>query len=115
MQPLSLHFSSSSLQLCLSVTVSGRLQKDTSVSWTNACNSGFSDDSGAATLDSSTGAVVLQTGMVIATIHAGGGGEALRDRTWQGLDPSLPPPVVVGEVVEGRKGVASMYQDEVSS
>lgn len=71
----------------------------------------FRDDPAA---DSSTGAVVLHNGMAIATIHSRGGGEALKGRTWQGLDPTLPPVDEVGTVLEGRKGVASVYQDEVT-
>ncbi|KAG7162947.1 2-(3-amino-3-carboxypropyl)histidine synthase subunit 2-like [Homarus americanus] len=63
-------------------------------------------------LDSSTGAVVLQDGRTIAAIHVGGGGEALKGRTWQGLDPSLPSVVPVNSVIEGRSGIASGYEDE---
>lgn len=66
-------------------------------------------------MDSTSGAVVVKDGLSIATLHVGGGGQVLKGRTWQGLDPSIPSPADVGVVVEGRKGIASVYQDERSS
>ncbi|XP_068223479.1 2-(3-amino-3-carboxypropyl)histidine synthase subunit 2 isoform X2 [Palaemon carinicauda] len=67
------------------------------------------------TVDSITGAVVLQNGMVVAELHAGGGGELLKSRTWQGLDASVPAPAPLGHVLEGRHGIASVYKDETKS
>lgn len=62
--------------------------------------------------EGTAGPVVVQEGKALATIHVGGGGQVLGGRSWAGLDPSLPPPAQGAAVVEGRKGIASGYQDE---
>ncbi|ROT64884.1 putative diphthamide biosynthesis protein 2-like [Penaeus vannamei] len=64
------------------------------------------------TLDSITGAVQVRDNLTLASLHVGGGGQALKGRTWQGLDPNMNPPSATGTVVEGRKGIAAGYQDE---
>lgn len=56
---------------------------------------------------------MVQEGKVLATIHVGGGGQVLGGRSWAGLDPSQPPPTLSPTVVEGRKGIAAEYQDEI--
>nr|XP_045592887.1 2-(3-amino-3-carboxypropyl)histidine synthase subunit 2-like [Procambarus clarkii] len=63
-------------------------------------------------LDSSTGGVVLQDGHTIAAVHVGGGGQVLKGRTWQGLDPAHPSCGAIDSVAVGRSGIASLYKDE---
>nr|XP_053630541.1 2-(3-amino-3-carboxypropyl)histidine synthase subunit 2-like isoform X1 [Cherax quadricarinatus] len=70
---------------------------------------GIRDD---AALDNSTGAVMLHDGQTVAALHIGGGGEVLKGRTWQGLDSSLPSPGATNSIIEGRRGIASLYEDE---
>ncbi|XP_076062733.1 2-(3-amino-3-carboxypropyl)histidine synthase subunit 2-like [Oratosquilla oratoria] len=65
-------------------------------------------------VDAITSAVVISDGAgPLASIHVGGGGQLLQERSWKGLDPDLVTDTVVGAIVEGRKGIASVYQDEV--
>lgn len=78
----------------------------------NAKKFGHSRDDEEPTLDSITGAVQVRDNLTLASLHVGGGGQALKGRTWQGLDPNMNPPSATGTVVEGRKGIAAGYQDE---
>lgn len=64
-------------------------------------------------LDDKTGAITFHDGQAIAALHIGGGGQALKSRSWQGLDPLLPA-TPTPSVVEGRSGIASIYEDEKS-
>ncbi|CAL4118257.1 unnamed protein product, partial [Meganyctiphanes norvegica] len=65
-----------------------------------------------ARLSNASGTMVLADGSNMSLIHVGGGGEALKGKSWQGLDPSLPAPVNLGTVVEGFKGIAAGYDRE---
>lgn len=59
-----------------------------------------------------SGTVVLADGSNMSLIHVGGGGEALKGMSWQGLDPSIPAPVDLGIVLEGSRGIAAAYDRE---
>jgi len=63
-------------------------------------------------LSNACGTMVLADGSNMSLVHVGGGGEALKGKSWQGLDPSLPAPVELGTVVEGPRGIAAGYNSE---
>ena len=48
---------------------------------------------------------------ICSLLHEGGGGSFLAGRSWSGLEQKLGQ-TKVGEVVEGRMGVAAGYQGE---
>ena len=48
---------------------------------------------------------------VSSLLHEGGGGSFLAGRSWSGLEQKLGQ-TKVGEVVEGRMGVAAGYEGE---
>ena len=41
------------------------------------------------------------------------GGWSLGEASWKGLDPSSEAPYEIGQIVEGRKGIASAYEEEI--
>ena len=57
------------------------------------------------------GELVVVNNKTVSLIHEKGGGQFLAGRSWGGLEQKLGK-TEVGEVVEGRKGVASGYEGE---
>ncbi|KAF2354920.1 Diphthamide synthesis DPH1/DPH2 [Trinorchestia longiramus] len=68
-------------------------------------------------LNSETGALVAAHGRQVAQrLEAGRHLGLLKgEMPWYGLDPKLEAPSAIGTVVEGRKGVAGGYSEEISS
>ncbi|XP_040568224.1 2-(3-amino-3-carboxypropyl)histidine synthase subunit 2 [Lepeophtheirus salmonis] len=56
---------------------------------------------------------LLESETRVSELHRGGGGGSyLASRTWRGLEQKLGESEIPSEIVEGRKGIASHYEDE---